>query len=185
MADGTADTTFVGFVRAVMIGREGLHRDVLLDLFERAGAREARSYISTGNVSFRCDDHELIDIVDDVEHRLEALLGRPTEVFARSCAQLATIRRSSPFDRAPFSEPGARLVTMFRDGVPSSLQLPIESDRGDYVVFEAGEREVFSVTREVDGRMRDPGGVIERLAGERMTTRAWGTIERILDKLPE
>ena len=28
---------FVAFVRAVMIGREGLHRSVLLDMFERAG----------------------------------------------------------------------------------------------------------------------------------------------------
>ena len=40
------------FVRNVMIGREGLHRQVLLDVVERAGGRAPRSYISTGNVTF-------------------------------------------------------------------------------------------------------------------------------------
>ncbi|MDJ0768689.1 MAG: DUF1697 domain-containing protein [Ilumatobacter sp.] len=176
-------TTHVAFVRAVMIGREGLHREVLLDLFGTAGAREVHSYISTGNVSFELDDARLPDLVDDVERAVTDVVGRPTEVFVRSLEELqATIERD-PFATSPFTDAQESLVIMFRDAVPAALRLPIESTRGDWTVFDAGPREVFAVCRDVDGRRQTPGGVVERLAGERMTSRAWSTIERIVAKL--
>lgn len=177
--------TYVGFVRAVMIGREGLHREVLLDMFERAGAASAVSYISTGNVSFECDPARLADIVDAVESDLAALLDRYTEVFVRSHDELRSMHDSDPFATSPDEQPDHRLVTMFRRAVPDTLNLPIESPKGYWVAFAAGPREVFSVTREIDGRTQDPGGVIERLADERATTRAWSTIERIRTKLDD
>ena len=50
--------------------------------------------------------------------------------------------------------------------------------------FAAGRSEVLSVTRAwPDRQPQDPGGLIERLAREPVTTRAVGTIERILTKL--
>ena len=86
-----ATGTFVAFVRAVMIGREGLHRQVLLDMFARAGATDAVSYISTGNVSFSADAIAVATIVDRVEADLEQLLGRPTPLFVRSCDALVEL----------------------------------------------------------------------------------------------
>ncbi len=51
-------------------------------------------------------------------------------------------------------------------------------------MFAAGSAEVFSVTRAwPDRQPQDPGGVIQRTAGEQVTTRAFGTIERIVAKL--
>lgn len=166
-----------------MIGREGLHRQVLLDLFTSAGARDAVSYISTGNVSFSIDPAELPALVDQVEHGITDVVGRATEVFVRSLDQLVAMRERDPFDDAPFPDAQDLLVIMFRDGVPDVLELPIESRRGDWIVFGAGPAEVFAVVRDVDGRRQSPGGVVERLAGERMTSRAWSTIDRIVDKL--
>ena len=55
-----------------MIGREGLHREVLLDLFDTAGAGTPRSYISTGNVSFSSPATALADIAASVEEGIEA-----------------------------------------------------------------------------------------------------------------
>ena len=74
--------TYVAFVRAVMIGREGVHRSVLLAMFERAGATGTRSYISTGNVSFVVEPDRLDQLVTAVEADLERLLQRPTPVRA-------------------------------------------------------------------------------------------------------
>jgi uncharacterized protein (DUF1697 family) len=166
-----------------MIGREGLHREVLLDLFTEAGAGNAMSYISTGNVSFSIDPDSLPALIEEVERGVTDLVGRPTELFVRSLDELLAMWNRDPFADTPFPDAQDRLVIMFRDGVPGQLALPIESARGDWIVFAAGPREVFGVCRDVDGRRQSPGGVVERLAGERMTSRAWSTIDHIVTKL--
>lgn len=172
----------VAFVRAVMIGREGLHRTVLLDMFERAGATEATSYISTGNVSFRADDAAAVSAA--VEADLHELLGRETPLFVRSLDELQALLDSDPFATEPFDEVYARLVTFFGDEVPRSVELPVEATNGDWSVFAAGPRELFSVTRAwPDRQPNDPGGRIQRLADQPVTTRALGTLERIVAKL--
>jgi uncharacterized protein (DUF1697 family) len=176
-------TTYVAFVRAVMIGREGLHRQVLIDLVEAAGGRNPVSYISTGNVSFDLPDDDLDAFVDELERGITDVVGRETEVFVRRLDELIAMHRRQPFATTPFPEFQDAVVIMFRGAVPDRLEPPIESSRGDWVVFATGPREVFAVVRDVDGRRQSPGGVVERLAGERMTSRAWSTIERILTRL--
>jgi uncharacterized protein (DUF1697 family) len=176
--------TYVAFVRAVMIGREGLHRAVLLAMFERAGAKDATSYLSTGNVSFSVRPEHLDAVVEGVEAELELLLGRPTPVFVRSLDALVALLDGEPFAAAPFDDVHARLVTFFRASVPAELTLPLVAPNGDWSVFAAGAAEVFSVTRErADRQPQDPGGVIQHLAGEPITTRAVGTLTRIAAKL--
>jgi len=174
----------VAFVRAVMIGREGLHRDVLLAMFERAGADDCLSYISTGNVSFRAEPGAVWTIVERVEDDLEQLLGRATPVFVRPLGELVTLLAADPFADPPVDAVRSCEVSFFRSAVPSHLDLPMTASNGDWVVFGTGPREVFSVTCDHPGRQpSSPGGAIERAAGEPITTRAIGTLERIVGKL--
>ncbi len=178
--------TYVAFVRAVMIGREGLHRTVLLDMFERAGVAAARSYISTGSVSFDVEPERLDHVVAAVESDLELLLGRATPLFVRSLDELRAMLTDDPFAAAPFDDVYARLVTFFRLAVPPSIELPMTAPTGDWSIFAGTPTEVFSVTRAwPDRQPKDPGGVIQRTAGQLVSTRAIGTIERIVAKLDD
>ena len=165
-----------------MIGREGLHRQVLLDIVEAAGGRDARSYISTGNVSFDADPDGVADLVAIVEGEITGVVGRPTQVFVRRLTELETMVSVDPFAEPPF-EPVERIVAFFRDAVPGTFAIPTWSDRRDIAVIGSGRREIFCINREVDGRVRGPGGWVERTGGQPVTTRAWGTITRIVDKL--
>ena len=178
--------TFVAFVRAVMIGREGLHRTVLLDMFERAGATATRSYISTGNVSFTVDPARLDTVVAAVESDLERLLGRATPLFVRSLDELRAMLADDPFAAEPFDDVYARLVTFFRLAVPTTFELPMTAPTGDWSIFAGTPTEVFSVTRAwPDRQPKDPGGVIQRTTAQLVTTRALGTIERVVAKLDD
>lgn len=184
MTDPVTSGTYVAFVRAVMIGREGLHRPVLLDMFERAGATDPVSYISTGNVSFSIEPAELDRVVDEVEAELERLLERPTPLYVRSLDELRSMLADDRFAQAPFDEVYARLVTFFRPTVPPAFELPMTAPSGDWSIFAGTTTELFSVTRAwPDRQPKDPGGVIQRTAGQLVTTRALGTIERIVTKL--
>ena len=166
-----------------MIGREGLHRQVLLDIVTAAGGGEAASYISTGNVSFEVEPGGLGDLVAAVDHEVEAVVGRRAEMFVRSREELEAMLEADPFADSPFPDPVERTVTFFQGAVPASFAVPYQSGRHDFEVFAAGPREVFSVGRDVDGRRQAPGGTIERLSGERVTSRAWSTIGRIVSRL--
>jgi len=167
-----------------MIGREGLHRSVLLEMFERAGAVDAVSYISTGNVSFAVAPDHLDHVVTSVEADLDRLLSRPTPIYVRRLDELVEMLERDPFSSAPFDDVHARLVTFFRCAVPPSVELPLSAPNGDWSVFDTGPAEVFSVTRAwPDRQPNDPGGTIQRIAGEPVTTRAISTIERIVAQL--
>ena len=172
----------VGFVRNVMIGREGLHRQVLLDLFSDAGAEAPRSYISTGNVSFSATEAELPELISSVEEGIAAVIGRPEEVFVRSIRSLEDLAASDPFVGSPYPETVERTVSFVPPGTDlGALAIPAESRSGRVCMFRATEREVLSAGRRVGGRTEGAGGLVERKLGCRITSRAWSTILRIVD----
>jgi len=88
--------TMVGFVRNVMVGRNGLTRDVLLDIFTDSGADDPASHLATGNITF-----ELIDDVEGferrAEHSLREVIGRHEPIFIRSLSDLANRIEMNPF----------------------------------------------------------------------------------------
>ncbi len=64
---------------------------------------------------------------------------------------------------------------------PDALALPTASSGGHLTVVAATPGEIFSAGREVDGRRKGAGGFVERMLGQRVTTRAWRTVMRVVD----
>jgi uncharacterized protein (DUF1697 family) len=175
-----AATRFVGFVRAVMVGREGLHRDVLIEAFEGAGATAVRSHLATGNVSFHADQADVDTVRLGAEAALGALLGRTTPVFVRSQAELEALVASDPFRTQPYERPRDLAVLFFAGDVPATLEVPFDHTDAT-TVFGKSRREVFIATTDrPDGRHPgSPMGVVERQTGELVTARAWSTVLRV------
>ena len=118
-----------------------------------------------------------------IENSIARVVDRPTEVFVRSLTELVALRELEAFAAAPLRGAHERVVS-FLPGPPPALELPIWSPARDLVVFAAAGRELFSVVaRKADGTSRGPGGLIERVIGTRVTSRAWSTVERILAAL--
>lgn len=170
---------FAAFVRAVMIGREGLHRVVLLDLAERAGGGNPVSYISTGNLTVDLDRRDVDRWRAEVEDGIEDVIGRRAEVFVRSIAHLTELAESDPFAASPITDPAERVVSFLSEPLPPDAGPFADAAKGVHV-FDVRPTEVFSVNEPVRGRVTGPGGLIEKTLGQRITTRAWGTIDRIL-----
>lgn len=179
----TSRTVWIAFIRAIMIGREGFDRPVVLDLFRAAGAANPVSYIATGNVSFEAEVGDVATIVATVEAGLEAIAQRPKPLFVRTLDELVELLESDPFADAPFGGSQAGEVLFFRDRTPN-LALPIESPHGTCSVFATSDREAFAVSRSFGGHPAvAAGGRLERLTGQPVTARAWSTLELIARKL--
>src|SRR5215213_6116819 len=58
---------WVAFVRNVMVGREGLRREVLIDLAREAVGTNVTSHLSTGNLTFTADDTTPGALADGLE----------------------------------------------------------------------------------------------------------------------
>ena len=164
-----------------MIGREGLHRSVLVEIFHTAGATDARSYISTGNVSFSAPPRALAAITSRAEDRIADVIGRPEPVFVRSVDYLSKLVASDPFSSSPFPDPVERTVSFTQSPIdPGGIDLPVWSHRTDVALFGATAGEVFAVGRLIDGTGGGGGGLVERTIGQAVTTRSWNTVLRIV-----
>lgn len=181
--NSTAEMIYVGFIRAVMVGRDGLHRQVMLDAFEQSGATSPINYISTGNVSFEADAQKMTAMTEEIEQRLESIVQRRTEVFVRSLDELVAMAESEPFTGHPLTGSVAESVAFFYDKAPTDDLLPLVSKAGDVAVFGEDARHWYTVAKVENGLSRGSGGMIEKATGERVTSRAWSTIDRILTKL--
>ncbi len=172
----------VGFIRAVMVGREGLHREVILDIFRRAGAGDPRSHLATGNVSFDLRPAELPSFVEVVDERLTGVVGRKIEVFVRSLDALRQVDADAIYGTAPFEQVEGRLVTYFHDTPDfGDVDVPGLIQKGRTALLAVDGADVYSVIREVDGQMGSPGGLLEKLSGQRVTTRAWRTVQKVIE----
>jgi uncharacterized protein (DUF1697 family) len=168
----------VAFIRNVMIGRAGLHRDVLLGIFAEAGATEPRSHLATGNVSFGWDGDDVSGLIAATQIGIAATMGRFEPVFVRSVATLRSAVQSLPFQPTPIRDVGHRCVTFTE--TPGHLELPLVSPRLDAYIFGTRGTDFVSVTRLVDGRGGNINRMVEKAMSCSATTRNWNTIERIV-----
>ena len=168
---------WVGFVRTVMVGREGLTRDVLLGLVADVGGTGPRSHRSTGNVTFDLPTQELDHLVEGLESGIAGVLGRREMVAVRP---LHTIRDLVAHDVfAGFDDSWETEVGFLRHDAqpidPESLGDPQRT-----VVVGLGEREILTARPREGGRRPHVNSLVQRAGGQPTTARGWSTLEWIV-----
>lgn len=179
MAPSETATRYVAFIRNVMIGRAGLHADVLLEFFDGASAQETRSHLAAGNVSFISRESSLEGIIDAAQRGIHLTMGRFEPVFARWLDALRRAVRANHFAEVPIVEVHDRCVT-FIELLGGQLTVPMHSARGDAVIFAQNGHDIYSATHLINGRGGNPNRMIEKELSCRATTRNWNTVERIV-----
>lgn len=157
-----------------MIGREGLHREVVLDLFREIGAIEPRNHLATGNISFTARSADVTAITRHVEAGIAAIVGRPKPLFVRTLDHLGRLVADDPFRDAP--PDGVDREVIFLPPQVPPVALPLRSRSGRTAVFASNGSELFAIGRPDEG----PGALVERALGVAVTVRAWSTIQKIV-----
>jgi uncharacterized protein (DUF1697 family) len=146
-------TVYVALLRAVNVGGTGkLPMKTLVELCEKAGCRDVRTYIASGNAIFRNDASEA-KVRAAIEAQLEAYAGKPVGVIVRSADEIADVVSRNPFP----DENGSRVMALFSDAPLSSDAL--DGARGQQnEEVRLGEREffLFYPDGQADTRLRLP-----------------------------
>ena len=118
---------FVGFIRHVMIGREGLHRVALLERVASLGGGRPVSFITTGNIAFDLAPAALEDFVEALEDEIAVIIvgaspstRGPSSLCARSFFRSPLRRRPSAMKSSSAWSASPRRRSPFRTRCPST-----------------------------------------------------------------
>jgi len=171
---------WVGFVRNVMLGREGVTREVLLSSLHDAGAVEARSHLTTGNVTFEVGDVPADVIAVRLEEAVSRVLGRPEIVALRPLDRLRDLVAGDWF--SGFDPTSWELEVGFLRHDAPALDASLLPDPRRTVLVRVQERELFTARPRSGGGRPHVNTLLERATGARATARGWSTLKRIAEK---
>jgi uncharacterized protein (DUF1697 family) len=144
---------------------------------EIGGFTEVRTLLSSGNAVFSTKKTAQRSLERKVEDALQAHLGKTFTTFIRSIDQLQALLAHDPYAGVRLPAGSKRVVTFLPASHRGALELPITLH--DACIVAVDGCEVFS------SYVPGPQGpvfmtLIEKTFGKNVTTRTWGTIEKVV-----
>src|SRR4051794_2954831 len=160
-----------------MVGREGMHRAVLLRLLADAGAANGASHLATGNVTFDAPSREANAIARRFEAGIADVLGRHEPVIIRRLDWLAAFVATEPF--SSYDEKEWELLVAFLPLGAKPLDANAVGQPEGTVIVAVRDRELLGARPRV-GRWPHVNKLAERATGLKTTSRAWSTLVRLV-----
>jgi uncharacterized protein (DUF1697 family) len=130
--------SYIALLRAVNVGGTGkLPMTELKAMCERAGLKQVKTYIASGNVVFQSAKAEA-QVKAALEAALATYAGKPVGAMVRTAAEMAEVLAANPFQAMP----GNRTVAIFLDGAPPADALKNVVGRGTEELA-LGKREIY------------------------------------------
>lgn len=173
---------YIALLRGINIGGNTLKMERLREVCAELGAKNVRTYVQSGNVVF-----EAAGSASQWEQKLEKRLAResrlPPSVMVRTAAEIAKVAAGNPF----LKEKGidmARLAVTFLQRAPEKAALAALGAR------DIGRERFHCAGREFylhcpDGFADAKLYVMDRVLGQKTTTRNWNTVRKLCEMCEE
>ncbi len=170
---------YAALLRAVNVGGHGkLPMAELVELFAAAGAKDARSYLQSGNVVFVASATVAQRIPDRIEAAIEKAFGHRPSVLLRDGKELAQIPRDNPFTKA---DPKQLHVGFLADAPSKVAIAALDPDRSPGDRFEVRGRTVYFQFAVGVGKTKLSNAWFEAKLATRMTWRNWNTLQALIE----
>ncbi len=171
---------YAAFLRGINVGGNTLvPMEELKRAFETLQFSSVRTVLASGNVLFEAPATPVATIEKKIEKGLEKRLGKKITVFVRTLDSLQRLAASEPFTEAGV-EPETRLYVTFLPARPKKSQMRTNSP-GGFQILRVTPGEVLSILSPAPGvRTVDLMQILEKEFGDRITTRNYTTILRVL-----
>jgi len=168
--------TFVALLRGVNVGGNILKMDRLRELCAKLGAKNARTYVQSGNIVFEAQGS-----ASHWEAKLEKTLAGesrlPVSVIVRSAAEMSAVLAGNPFLKEKAIDT-ARLAVTFLQHAPAKpalaalAGLKIGSER-----FHCAGKEIYLHCP--DGFANAKLYTLDKVLSQKTTTRNWNTVTKL------
>jgi len=154
----------------------------LKKVFEKAGYKNVRTVLASGNVIFATGDTDTKKISQAIVWGLKKAFKKDIIVIVRSEEDLKRMQKADPFKKIMVSPNIRRYVTFVSGEMkPRTAIIPYSSDDSGFRILAATPIDVFSIVDISRGKgTPDMMKFLEKEFGAEITTRNWNTVERIL-----
>jgi uncharacterized protein (DUF1697 family) len=164
---------YVAFLRGV--SPMNLQMSELRACLEKAGFRDVKTVLASGNAAFTSTAGTVSAIERKVEEALLVEAGRHFHTIIRTSDELGRLIAEDPFKRHRLPSDAKPVVTFSRKLAPWGTKLPEERDGAR--ILEVRDREAFTAYRP------SPRGpvfmvLIKEAFGDDVTTRTWETVKK-------
>lgn len=143
--------------------------------FERAGFREVRTVLASGNVVFDSRSSAPGTLERKAEAAMQAELGRTFGTIVRSVEYLQDLIESDPFAGFRLAPRAKRVITFVRRPPATRIELPLERDGARILKMHDGEVFTAYVPSEKGPVFMT---LLEKTFGKDITTRTLDTVKK-------
>lgn len=169
---------YVALLRGIAPMNPNMKNEKLRGVFEGLGFTNVVSVISSGNIIFETSRKDAAALEADIEQALHDELGIRSTTLIRSHEQLQRLVDSNPFAGHTHAASTYLITTFLQTKPPAMLRIPEA-----YGVVAVYDREVCCTVDNSGTKRMDPTLWLEKNYGKAITTRTWGTVERIIKKM--
>ena len=173
---------YAAFLRGINVGgKNPVPMQKLKKMFDSMQFKSVQTLLASGNVLFEAPPIDAIALEQKIEEKLKRTFGQDIGVLIRTMEELEHLSNSQPFKGIDITSETRLYITFFSEKPKGSLKIPFTSPDQSYKILRVSGREVCSVlvlssnSRTVD-LMKD----LEKEFGNKITTRNWNTIVRLL-----
>jgi uncharacterized protein (DUF1697 family) len=172
----------IALLRGVNVGGNILKMDRLRELCAALGAKNARTYVQSGNIVF-----EAAGSPSSWEAKLEKKLAGesrlPVSVMVRSAAEISTVLAGNPFMKEKTIDT-ARLAVTFLQQVPAKPVLAA------LAALKIGSERYHHAGKEIYLHCPDGFGnaklyLLDKVLKQKTTTRNWNTVTKLCEMSAE
>lgn len=177
MPEADSSRLHVAFLRGVG-GPKPAPGDALKACLGAAGYDRIRPVMATGNVIFGLGRKRKPPEEEEMSALLAEHFGYPLPAILRSAEAVAAMVGDDPFrgvDQARLN----RFVALLAEDAPPAAAFPGPSKDAGYRLVARGERDLLFLIDRAVVKTPDLMGRLEKAFRKRLTTRTWGTMEKV------
>lgn len=172
---------YIAFLRGINVGRRIIKMADLKEAFDSLGFEDVNTVLGTGNVLFVTPDANKSALTRRIEAKLKLSFGYEIGVLLRTHEEMQLLSDTNPFKGITVNPQTRLYVTFVSEKPKGTLAIPYESPGGGFTILSATGTEVCSVvTLSPTSQTTDLMATLAREFGNKITTRNWNTIARIL-----
>jgi uncharacterized protein (DUF1697 family) len=172
----------ISMLRGVNVGGHNkIKMDALRALYESLKLRDPQTYIQSGNVIFRTEERDLVQLAKRVENAIERSFGFRPDVIVRTSSELREVIARNPFAKRRGIEPSKLLVIFLASDPSPEARDKILMIKTDPEELRIDGRELYIYYPNGMARPKLSWTVIERVLKTSGTGRNWNSVMKLLD----
>lgn len=173
---------YIALLRGINIGNKNrIKMADLRTIFESIGFKDVKTYLQSGNVIFKYDSSNIVEITSNIESKMNQTFGFSINVIIRTDDEFESIINNNPFIKDPDVELDKLHVTFLKELPDKGTILNLDINKNENEKFEVNGREIYIYLPNGYARTKLTNNIFEKKLKTIATTRNWKTTNKLLE----